>query len=83
MTIQDCTYTNVPSSRYRVWCLEKLRAAWDTLAPDVQTKLRAVLTSPSAAILWDATDIAPSNYDAEGKAPFNRAINVYGSGVPR
>ena len=82
MTIQDCRYTNVPSSRYRVWCLENLRAAWATLEPEVQTKLRTVLKSPTAEILWDATEIAPSKYDVDNKAPFNRAINVYGKGVP-
>lgn len=26
---------------------------------------------------------APSDYDPAGRAPFNRAINVFGRGVPR
>lgn len=82
MTIQDCDYKNVPTSRYRVWCLEQLRAAWAEMAPEDQASVKAHLRSPCAEILWDQTDIAPSNYDLEGQAPFNKAINVYGTGVP-
>jgi glutathione S-transferase len=82
MVIQDCQYRNVPTSRYRVWCLEKLRCAWAALGPDAQKLVRAHLRSPMANVLWDATEIVPSNYDVENRAPFNRAINVYGSGVP-
>ncbi|MEL0150598.1 MAG: hypothetical protein VW950_03040, partial [Rhodobiaceae bacterium] len=40
------------------------------------------LLPQSAAILWQATDFAPSDYDSAEEAPFNRGINVYGNGVP-
>lgn len=82
MTIQDCDYKSVPVSRYRVWCLENLRAAWGALGADDQATVRAHLRSPSAEILWNAAEITPSGYDTEGKAPFNDAINVYGTGLP-
>ncbi|MEG9862109.1 MAG: glutathione S-transferase N-terminal domain-containing protein [Parvularculales bacterium] len=80
--IQDCHYTNVPTSRYRVWCLEVLRRAWANLQPDMQKRVRAHMKSPAADILWDDTELAPSNYDSERKAPFNKGINVFGKGVP-
>lgn len=83
MSIQDCRYRNVPTSRYRIWCLENLRRAWGALDADAREQARAHLQSPAADILWDETRIKPSDYDRENKAPFNKAINVFGSGVPQ
>ena len=81
MCVQDTDYKRIPTSRYRVWCLENLRRAWAALDAESQNALKAVLP-PSAAILWQATDFAPSEYDSANEAPFNRGINVYGNGVP-
>ena len=81
-TIQGCRYKRVPMSRYRVWCLEELRRAWSQLDADAQVKARAHLPAPSAAILWEDVRFASSNYDPDRLAPFNRAINVFGTGVP-
>lgn len=47
-----------------------------------QASLRAYLPEPHAAVLWGAEPIAQSDYDPERRAPFNRAINVFGEGVP-
>lgn len=80
--IQGVPYQRIPVSRYRVWCLERLKRAWDQLGARDQDALKRILTSPEAAILWDGSTHAPSNYDPDQKAPFNRAINVFGSGVP-
>lgn len=82
MAIQDCTYKRVPVSRYRVWCLERLQAHWRGLEDAAQAKVRTHLQSPHAEFLWNNAPMAPSDYDNEGAAPFNRAINVYGSGLP-
>lgn len=82
LTLQDCTYENVPVSRYRVWCLETLRRHWSALGAEAQGRLRDVLNSPAAQVLFDGSEIAPSGYDNDQKAPFNRAINVFGKGVP-
>jgi glutathione S-transferase len=79
--IQDCRYTNVPVSRYRVWCLENLRRSGAELDLETRTQLRGWLTS-AAQILWDDADVASSAYDTERVAPFNRAINVFGTGMP-
>ncbi|CAI8177876.1 MAG: Uncharacterised protein [Alphaproteobacteria bacterium] len=81
MRVQETDYKRIPTSRYRVWCLENMRRAWAALDAETQNALKAVLP-PSAAILWQATDFAPSDYDSANEAPFNRGINVYGKGVP-
>lgn len=81
--VQGCRYERLPVSRYRVWCLEELRRSWQALDETTQTMLRAHLPEPAAAVLWDHEPIAQSGYDPDRKAPFNRAINVFGNGVPR
>ena len=60
---------------------EKPSRAWAALDVESQNALKAILP-PSAAILWQDTDFAPSDYDSANEAPFNRGINVYGKGVP-
>lgn len=82
MKIQDCTYSDVPSSRYRVWCLENLRAAWQDLSSEDAARLKNVLNSEFASIIWDDNSFLTSGYDANKAAPFNRAINVFPNGVP-
>jgi len=83
MTVQGVHYKHLPVSRYRVWCLEMLREAFAALSPDEQERMRAHLPYPPAEILWRDTIRAKSDYDKERQAPFNKAINVYGDGVPR
>jgi glutathione S-transferase len=80
--VQGCRYQELPVSRYRVWCLEELRRRWRELAESAQATVRGHLTEPHAAVLWEPVPIAESNYDPERRAPFNRAINVFGTGVP-
>lgn len=81
--IQGVRYRNLPVSRYRVWCLEELRREWKALEVAAQERLRPHLEGPGAEILWSDAPAARSDYDPERKAPFNRAINVFGDGVPR
>ena len=81
MKIQGCQYRKIPTSRYRVWCLEVLRREWAALDAPVQDMLKANLPE-AACVLWDENNFAASAYDENGDAPFNRAINVYGNGVP-
>lgn len=83
MTVQGCEYVNLPVSRYRVACLERLREAHAELDEAQQKTVRALLPHPGAAVLWDPTFSTRSGYDEERRAPFNKAINVYGTGVPR
>ena len=80
-TIQGYDYKQVPSSRYRAWCLEELRREWNGLSAEEQTRLKSILSS-DASVLWEDVSFKPSDYDAERQAPFNRAINVFGKGLP-
>lgn len=82
MTVQGCRYTKMPVSRYRVWCLEKLREAFAGLNSEEQSKVKALLPHGSASILWDDSIAAQSGYDADGHLPFGKAINVYKEGTP-
>lgn len=82
MKVQGCQYRHLPVSRYRVYCLEQLRDAFARLDPDAQESVRALLPRPEATVLWQNDPIARSSYDEAGEAPFNKAINVYGKGVP-
>ena len=81
-TVQGCRYERVPLSRYRVWCLEELRREWSALDEASQTSVRDALPDGESAILWGDPPPRASDYDPERNAPFNRAINVYGRGVP-
>ena len=82
MTAQGCRYTDLPVSRYRVWCLEQLRANFAALSPQEQETVKALLPHDQAAILWAAEIPAVSDYDKGGQLPFGKAINVYTGGIP-
>ncbi len=82
MEVQGTEYVELPVSRYRVHCLEKLREAHASLDTTARDAVRGLLPHPGASVLWQADEIARSGYDEAGEAPFNMAINVYGDGVP-
>ena len=48
-----------------------------------QARVRALLLLPQAEILWSPSIPASSGYDEERLAPFNKAIIVYATVVPR
>ncbi len=80
MTVQGCAYKNMPVSRYRVYCLERLREEFAGLSDDHQQQLRTLLSQPEYALLWDADVPATSGHDVDRAAPFARGINVYDFG---
>lgn len=81
--IQGCTYRSLPVSRYRVWCLERLRERYEGLGDEDRGRVKSLLPFPEAEILWNEKLTLRSGYDEKREAPFNRAINVYGKGYPR
>ncbi len=81
MTVQGCDYKNLPVSRYRVYCLERLREEFASLTPDDQDVIRALLPYAGADVIWNEI-ASESGYDVDRQAPFNKAINVYGDGTP-
>lgn len=82
MTVQGCRYTHMPVSRYRVYCLECLRAGFAGLEPTVQGALKAALPYVGADILWQDTLAASSEYNLDKHLPYGHAINVYRDGTP-
>ena len=82
LLVQGTRYARVPTSRYRVWCLEALGREWDRLSDQDKQALRGAVDRPEFDVLNEVGTYAPSAYDPEGLAPFNRAINVFGSGFP-
>jgi hypothetical protein len=64
-------------SRYRVWCLERLRAHFESLAGDARVAAERLLREHGA---WDPlwrVETPASGYDAAG-APFARGLGVFG-----
>jgi len=82
LLVQGARYARVPTSRYRVWCLEALAREWALLEENSKEALGRALRSPEFEVLDKVGDYEPSDYDVEGRAPFNRAIHVFGSGIP-
>ncbi|MEZ4289769.1 MAG: hypothetical protein R3E53_04200 [Myxococcota bacterium] len=50
--MQGVRYVEVPVSRYRVWCLERLRREWAELDDEARRRLREWLPDAEAAVLW-------------------------------
>ena len=83
MTVQGCDYAEMPVSRYRVACLERLREAFQILSGGDRAEVQSLLPYPQAEVLWRPNIPANSGYDENREAPFGKAINVYAKGYPR
>ncbi|MEM7220804.1 MAG: glutathione S-transferase family protein [Pseudomonadota bacterium] len=83
LTVQGVRYVDLPVSRYRVYCLERLREAFAGLSESERDQVRALLATPAASVIWEAEPPAASGHDPERSAPFAKGINVFGDGVPR
>ncbi len=69
-TIQGVRYRRLPTSRYRVWCLEQLRALFDALPGEAREEGRALLEAHGCwEPLWRVPDLR-SGYEDERNAPF-------------
>jgi hypothetical protein len=77
MVCQGTRYERVPTSRYRVWCLEELRRHFEALPDSTREELRALLEQHGCwEPLW-RVDTRPSGHDPEGEAPFGRGTRVF------
>ncbi|MEQ9518150.1 MAG: glutathione S-transferase family protein [Parvibaculum sp.] len=77
MAVQGCHYKKLPVSRYRVYCLERLREHFQALNHEQQGKVKSLLPHSEYDLIWKMEVTAHSNYDVERQAPFNKAINVF------
>lgn len=80
MTVQGCAYKNMPVSRYRVYCLERLREEFAGLSGYEQEKAKSLLPQDEYRLIWNTSVEAKSGYDVERTAPFNKGINVLETG---
>lgn len=80
MTVQGRDYRNLPVSRYRVYCLERLREEFQKLSAAGRESVKALLPHCEAAVIWESQIAADSGYDQARQAPFNKAINVFQAG---
>jgi glutathione S-transferase len=77
MTVQGVRYRNLPTSRYRVWCLEELRRHLDALPEAPREEARGLLERHGCwEPLW-RIDPRPSGHDPEGRAPFSSGMRVF------
>lgn len=76
LVVQGVTYRSLPTSPYRVWCLEQLRARYDELDPEAARAVRARLEAVGAwEPLW-RTPVLASGHDPGGEAPFCHGSRV-------
>lgn len=77
VVIRGAPYQRLSVSRYRVWCLERLRAHFDVLPSGTQPQARALLEAHDCwEPLWRVESPA-SGYDPDGVAPFARGLPVF------
>lgn len=76
-TIQDTQYLQLPTSRYRSWCLEQLQLHYKLLPEAARNRVRELLEAQDCwKPLWQVED-PRSAYDPEQRAPFAVGLKVY------
>lgn len=83
MSVQGYIYEGLPTSQYRVHCLERLRGRFAELSVEAQKSIKPFLPHEAANALWDDSLQIASRYDEAREAPYNKAINVFRNGVPK
>jgi glutathione S-transferase len=74
--VQGVTYRGVPTSRYRVWTLDRLRRAFLALDGDDREAAERLLARTGCLGPLRADEPAPSGHDPEGRAPFSRVSRM-------
>jgi glutathione S-transferase len=76
LMVQGTSYRDVPTSAYRVWCLERLRVAFERMPAAARDDVRALLGRHGCwEPLWRERELA-SGHDHSGQAPFCRALRM-------
>ncbi len=70
-TAAGTTYADVPTSRYRVWTLDRIRRALLGLAGDDRAAAEELLARTGCLRPLLAADPPPSGHDPVGRAPFS------------
>lgn len=83
VVIQDTAYHSLPTSRYRVWCLEQLRGHFAALPESAAAAARALLEKCGGwDVLWEPDELG-SGHDPDGGAPFCAGLEVLTAGRSR
>jgi glutathione S-transferase len=77
VAIQGARYRRLPTSRYRVWCLEQLRAHFAALPEPAKGAARSLLEKHGCWEPFWRVEGAASGLDPEGRAPFAPGERVY------
>ncbi len=77
VTLQGTAYHDVPTSRYRVWCLERLQEHFEELPPPAQDQMMQLLDSQGCLEPLLRVSNPHSGYDPDHQAPFGTSIPVY------
>lgn len=76
LPVRGATYRDLPTSAYRVWCLEQLRARFAELDAAPSATVRALLEEHGCwEPLWRSASLR-SEHDPAGEAPFCRALRM-------
>jgi len=76
LTVQGVTYRDVPTSRYRVFALEKLRDAYLSLADEPRLEVERRLAATDCLEPLLRVDELRSGHDPTGRAPFGVASRM-------
>jgi glutathione S-transferase len=78
VTIQGAPYTHVPTSQYRVWCLEELQRHFRELPGPAQGEVKSIIDGQGAFEPLMRVADPKSGYNEDGAAPFgSHSIAVY------
>ena len=81
VSLQGTAYDKLPSSHYRVWCLQELQRHYHALDAAAKAKVDAVLGDGRAHLL--EKDGVKSGYNEDGAAPFGAQSLAVHHNVPR
>ncbi|MEM7016266.1 MAG: glutathione S-transferase family protein, partial [Pseudomonadota bacterium] len=68
--IQGVPYQRIPTSQYRVWCLEQLRTHFAALPEETQAAACTLLEQYGCWQPLFQIEVLDSRYDPEGEVPF-------------
>ncbi len=79
--IDGVSYRNLPTSQYRVWCLEQLRHHFASLDEDIAKKVRQTMETHRLWGSFVALDATSSNYDPESLMPLGSKLREDAGGI--
>ena len=76
LSVEGATYRRVPTSPYRVWCLEQLRRRFEELGQPAADEVRVLLQAHGCWEPMWSVERLDSGHDPAGTAPFCRVTRM-------